>query len=113
MTLSAPAMVALACAVTFSANAWAQDCAPEQKAYFRVIEQLVDLSSSGGSEIEWMHDELKLTRDACSRGKDVEAVWRLEQVQQRIKNVLAQFPERTSPPATRRVGGRSTAAKSS
>jgi len=97
----------------FSGYAWGEDCAPAQKAYFRTIEQLVDLSSGGVTEIEWMHGELELIRDACSRGKDVEAVWRLEQVQLRIKNAFAQFPERISRPATRRIGGRSTAAKSS
>ena len=32
--------------------------------------------------IGWMQDELGLIREACLRGGDVEAVWRLEKVQQ-------------------------------
>ena len=72
--LSAPIAVGLACALMFSGYAWGEDCAPAQKAYFRMIEQLVVSSAGGVTEIQWMHDELELIRDACSRGKDVEAV---------------------------------------
>ncbi len=33
------------------------------------------------ANLGWMQDELRLIDEACTRGRDVEAVWRLEQVQ--------------------------------
>jgi len=50
----------------------------------------------------WMHGELALIREACSRGRDVEAVWRLERVQYRMRNI-PQGAKRKSGPASDRV----------
>jgi hypothetical protein len=43
------------------------------------------LEERGPDDIRWVQSEMNLIREACSRGSDVEAVWRLERVQLRMK----------------------------
>jgi len=38
------------------------------------------------ANIHWMQGELALIREACSRGRDVEAAWRLEEVELRLNS---------------------------
>ena len=55
--------------------------------------------------IRWMHGELALIREACSRGRDVEAAWRLEEVQLRMKTVAQSSPARPFCRVTGRMHG--------
>jgi hypothetical protein len=98
----------------FSVHSLAQSCDPSLTSSIRAIEKLVDLLPGDGvhaqdvqrdeENICWMHGELGLIREACSRGEDVEAAWRLEQVQIRIAIIGNPGPARQF----RQVSGRKT-----
>jgi hypothetical protein len=97
----------------FSPHALAQMCDPSLTTAIRAIEKLVYLPSGGGANppsqrddanTRWMYGELGLIREACSRGKDVEAVWRLEQVQLKVTNTGKHAPERPFSRVAEHVG---------
>jgi hypothetical protein len=67
------------------------------------VEQSVDLLRIDDG-VRWMRGELGLIRAACARGKDVEAVWRLEQVQSRMASTPRSTPARQSCQAPARGG---------
>lgn len=72
----------------------AHGCDPSLSNYIHAIEILIDVPAPRAvrplaikprdEKIHWMQDELGLILDACSRGRDVEAVWRIEQVQMTV-----------------------------
>jgi len=104
-----------------SADASAEDCAPTLSAYLYAVEERVawlglgqaapQLGSREEANRHWTQTELVLIRDACSRGKDVEAAWRIEQVEIRMDNdrarKAAKKASRTgaSDPRTRAASG--------
>jgi hypothetical protein len=49
----------------------------------------------GGLGSKWIPSELQLIDEACTRGEDVEAVWRLEQVQKRLTLAPKTVPRRS------------------
>jgi hypothetical protein len=44
---------------------------------------------------DWIPSELRLIDEACTRGKDVEAAWRLEQIQKRLTVAMKTSPVRS------------------
>jgi len=98
------AVVGLVSGALFSSQTLAQACEPSLMDTLHAVELAVDSISidsadPGASErenISWMRRELRLIRDACSRGRDVEAVWRLEQVQLRVATLVQSSSARPS-----------------
>jgi len=50
---------------------------------------------AGTTTTEWIPGELRLIDEACTRGKDVEAAWRLEQIQKRLTVAMQTSPARS------------------
>ena len=74
---------------------------PGEPDQFRVMAN--DGSEYTSSNVRWMQGELRRIIEACSRGRDVEAAWRLEQLQGNITAARkAALPQRSCQ-ATSRV----------
>jgi hypothetical protein len=116
LTLAAPVVMGLAYGLLFSSEALARTCDPPLTASIHTVEHAVDLLPIDGADpsavtqdtenIRWMRGELELIREACSRGSDVEAVWRLEQVQSRMTLALKLATRRQTCRVAARVGGK-------
>jgi hypothetical protein len=80
--------------ILVSSAACALDCEPSLTTFIRTAEAQVDAllidyadlpaAQRDDDSIGWMRGELALIRDACWRGRELEAVWRIEAVQRRI-----------------------------
>ena len=97
---SARALLGLGAMYLFSAAAAGQGCDPSLAqsigAVQRIVESLhatkpgqfrvaaVDGSEHSAEHAQWMQGQLRLINEACMRGGDVEAAWRLEQVQETL-----------------------------
>jgi hypothetical protein len=53
--------------------------------------------------VAWMLDQLSLIDDACRRGREVEATWRVEALQRELE--AGALPAGKAPPAPHRPGG--------
>jgi hypothetical protein len=94
MNRLAAVFIALALGLLVSSAAFALDCEPSLTTSIRTLETQVDallvdyadlpVAQRDDDNIAEMRGELALIRDACSRGREVEAVWRFEAVQRRI-----------------------------
>jgi hypothetical protein len=92
--LAASVLIALAHGLLVPSAAFALDCEPSLTTAIRTAETQVDVllidyadlsaAQRDDDNIGWIRGELALIRDACSRGREVEAVWRIEAVQRRI-----------------------------
>lgn len=58
----------------------AQQCASSLTQTILSVQGTIDALQSGPSS-NWMHDELRLISEACARGGDLEAAWRVEKLQ--------------------------------
>jgi hypothetical protein len=88
--LAASVLIALAHGLLVPSAAFALDCEPSLTTAIRTVETQVDVladlsvAQRDDDNVGWVRGELALIRDACSRGREVEAVWRIEAVQRRI-----------------------------
>ncbi|MGO8857836.1 MAG: hypothetical protein ACLQO1_19290 [Steroidobacteraceae bacterium] len=107
LALAIHVAIGLACGLGISTDAEAQSCDPSLTISIHATEQLVySLSAGDVQSARWMHGELGLIREACSRGNDVEAAWRLEKIQLGVANAGKLEPERQIRQVTRRDGGK-------
>lgn len=111
--------VALACGLAFAPHAFAQasmqTCESPLTDYLHAVEKTVSMIPVDGvdpefvarhaEDMRWINGELTLIREACSRGGDVEAAWRLERLQARIATCVQSFSKRTSRRVMRRSRG--------
>jgi hypothetical protein len=112
--LAATVLIALAHGPLVSSAAFALDCEPSLTTTIRTVETQVDallidygdLSAAQRDDdnIGWMRGELALIRDACSRGREVEAVWRIEAIQRRIIAAHELIARRASCQVRERIG---------
>jgi hypothetical protein len=91
--LAAPAAMGLVW-LSFSLEAYAHTCDSSLTTSIHAVERAVESlppyitepsSDKPDGSVRWMHTELGLIREACSRGSEVEAVWRLEKIQSKIE----------------------------
>jgi hypothetical protein len=106
LALAIHVAIGLACGLGISTDAEAQSCDPSLTISIHATEQLVYSRSAGDVQsARWMNGELGLIREACSRGNDVEAAWRLEKIQLGMANA-GKLAERQIRQVTRRDGGK-------
>ncbi|MFI4889505.1 MAG: hypothetical protein ACHQIL_03135 [Steroidobacterales bacterium] len=94
LRLSTRAALALAGGLLLATTSTALSCGAPLTSSILTVQRLLEVAPHDGAhsqrikwsdaDISWMHGELELIHDACSRGRDVEAAWRLEQVQLRM-----------------------------
>jgi len=99
----------------FSSEAFSETCDLPLTASIQAVERAVDLLPLDAADpsavkpdenVRWMRFELGLIREACSRGSEVEAVWRLEQIQSRMTMAAKPAPVRQPCRAAAHVGGK-------
>ncbi len=93
---AAAGLMGLLCPPFASLGAAAETCAPTLTESILVAKRAVD---SLVTDTPAMRMELSLIDDACRRGKDVEAAWRLEQVQAHLVATRRAVPPRLGPRA--------------
>jgi hypothetical protein len=109
-------VLGLVAGLPFSSRASAETCDPSLTNSIHALERAVNSIAIASADpvatqrnnddnIRWMHGELELIREACSRGRDVEAAWRLEDVQLRLKTVVQSSPARPFCRVTGRMHG--------
>jgi hypothetical protein len=112
--------IGLASGLPFCSQALAETCERSLTNSIHEVERAVDsvtieradpvATQRNNEHFRWMHDELELIREACSRGRDVEAAWRLEEVQRRMKIIGQSLPARTPCRVMARTRGNCTLA---
>ncbi len=81
VTCGAWRLLVLGTAISCAAEAAAGGCDAPLARSIQATKTLWSARPEGNSDI---HGELQLIDEACARGKDVEAAWRLEQIQRRL-----------------------------
>jgi hypothetical protein len=88
---SSPLGLALTLLLSSGAQAGEQ-CASSMAQSIRNVQNALDTLRSGSNDgakysanqARWMQEELRMISEACARGSELEAAWRLEQIQGRM-----------------------------